>query len=58
MKKVKFEWDENKNQDNQNNQEKHNVPFEFAQYAFADPNRVIEKSGWEKWVGPRQLTVL
>lgn len=38
MKKVTFEWDENKNQENQ---EKHNVPFEFAQYAFADPNRVI-----------------
>lgn len=33
MKKVKFEWDESKNQENQ---EKHGVSFEFA-----DPHRVI-----------------
>jgi len=38
MKKVKFEWDESKNQENQ---EKHGVSFELAQYAFADPSRVI-----------------
>lgn len=38
MKKVKFEWDEPKNLENQ---EKHGVAFELAQYAFADPNRVI-----------------
>jgi len=38
MKKVKFEWDESKNFQNQ---EKHNVSFEQAQYAFADPNRII-----------------
>lgn len=38
MKKVKFEWDESKNQDNQ---EKHGVSFDLAQYAFADTNRVI-----------------
>ena len=36
--KVKFEWDENKNQENQ---EKHGVAFELAQYAFADPKRII-----------------
>ena len=38
MKKAKFEWDANKDKQNQ---EKHGVSFEFAQYAFADPNRVI-----------------
>lgn len=38
MKKVYFEWDEPKNLENQ---EKHGVSFEFAQYAFADPKRVI-----------------
>lgn len=38
MEKVKFEWNEAKNTENQ---EKHNVSFELAQYAFADPQRVI-----------------
>ena len=38
MKNVKFEWDEVKNKQNQ---EKHGVSFELAQYAFADPGRVI-----------------
>ena len=38
MEKAKFEWDENKNQ---KNQEKHDVSFELAQYAFADHHRVI-----------------
>lgn len=33
-----FEWDERKNRENQ---EKHEVPFELAQHAFADPQRVI-----------------
>lgn len=33
-----FEWDERKNRENQ---EKHDVPFELAQHAFADPQRVI-----------------
>jgi len=33
-----FEWDSNKEQ---TNREKHGVNFELAQYAFADPNRVI-----------------
>ncbi len=38
MKKAKFEWDSSKDKQNQ---DKHGVSFEFAQYAFADPNRVI-----------------
>jgi len=36
--KVQFEWDEKKNRENQ---EKHRVPFDLAQYAFSDPNRLI-----------------
>ena len=38
MVKVRFEWNERKNQQNQN---KHGVSFYEAQYAFADPNRII-----------------
>ena len=38
MKKAKFGWDASKDKQNQ---DKHGVSFEFAQYAFADPNRVI-----------------
>ena len=38
MSKVRFEWDEKKNKENI---AKHGFPFEVAQYAFADPNRVI-----------------
>ena len=38
MKKSNFEWDDNKNR---SNQEKHNVSFEKAQYAFLDKNRII-----------------
>ena len=38
MNEVHFEWDVNKDQENQ---QKHGVPFSQAQYAFADPNRVI-----------------
>jgi len=33
-----FEWDETKNQDNQ---KKHGISFELAQYAFTDENRII-----------------
>ena len=33
-----FEWDETKNQENQ---KKHGISFEIAQYAFADENRII-----------------
>jgi len=36
--KSNFEWDESKNQENQ---DKHHISFEVAQYAFADPNRII-----------------
>lgn len=35
---VKFEWDEKKNNENQR---KHGVSFEIAQYAFADARRII-----------------
>jgi len=49
MKTVRFEWDEKKDRQNQ---EKHGVPFEVAQYAFTDPSRVIaedlDHSGKEK----------
>jgi uncharacterized DUF497 family protein len=38
MKKSSFEWDENKNKENQT---KHNVSFSLAQYAFLDPHRII-----------------
>lgn len=36
--KASFEWDARKDADNQ---AKHGVPFALAQYAFADPKRVI-----------------
>ena len=36
--KSHFEWDETKNQENQ---KKHGISFEFAQYAFADKKRII-----------------
>jgi uncharacterized DUF497 family protein len=35
---VRFAWDKNKDLENQN---KHGVSFAEAQYAFADPRRVI-----------------
>ena len=38
MKKVKFEWNAKKDKENQ---DKHGISFELAQYAFADPNRII-----------------
>lgn len=38
MTKPSFEWDVRKDADNQ---AKHGVPFALAQYAFADPKRVI-----------------
>lgn len=38
MAKAGFEWDQKKNLENQ---EKHGVAFLLAQYAFADPKRVI-----------------
>jgi len=38
MAKARFEWDPKKDWENQ---EKHGVPFAIAQFAFADPRRVI-----------------
>ena len=38
MAKARFEWDLKKDRENQ---EKHGVPFAIAQFAFADPRRVI-----------------
>jgi uncharacterized DUF497 family protein len=38
MSKARFEWDAKKDAENQ---KKHGVAFSVAQYAFADPNRVI-----------------
>lgn len=38
MKKARFEWDSDKDAENQ---KKHGVAFSLAQFAFADPNRVI-----------------
>jgi uncharacterized DUF497 family protein len=38
MDKTSFEWDPDKDRENR---AKHAVPFALAQYAFADPNRVI-----------------
>ena len=38
QKHTNFEWDPEKDKSNQN---KHGVSFILAQYAFADPNRVI-----------------
>ena len=37
---VGFEWDPEKDRENR---EKHGVSFGLAQYAFADPERVIAK---------------
>ncbi|MBI5099287.1 MAG: BrnT family toxin [Nitrospirae bacterium] len=38
MKKTRFEWDDDKDKENQ---DKHNVSFSLAQLAFLDPHRVI-----------------
>jgi len=38
VKKTHFEWDDEKDQENQS---KHNVPFSLAQRAFLDSHRVI-----------------
>ncbi len=40
MTKPNFEWDKQKNI---LNQEKHNISFEKAQFAFADKQRIIAK---------------
>ena len=41
MTMTRFEWDPKKDRDNER---KHGVSFEFAQYAFADPDRVIAEN--------------
>ena len=38
MPKTLFEWDEDKDKENQ---KKHSVSFDLAQYAFLDPHRVV-----------------
>ena len=38
MAETRFEWDPKNDRENQR---KHGVAFDFAQYAFADPDRVI-----------------
>jgi len=38
MAKARFEWDSKKDRENQ---EKHGVSFAKAQFAFADPHRLI-----------------
>lgn len=38
MAKAHFEWDEEKDRENQ---AKHNVSFALAQHAFLDPDRII-----------------
>lgn len=38
MAKARFEWDSRRDRENQ---KKHGVSFSKAQFAFADPNRVI-----------------
>jgi len=38
MEKPSFEWNERKDAENQ---AKHGIPFALAQYAFADPKRVV-----------------
>ena len=40
MANTRFDWDTDKDADNQ---QKHGVSFSRAQYAFADPQRVIAK---------------
>ena len=40
MSKVRFEWDDAKDRENLR---KHGVPFSRAQFAFADPKRVIAR---------------
>ncbi|MBF0349563.1 MAG: BrnT family toxin [SAR324 cluster bacterium] len=37
---MEFEWDED---NNKINKEKHGISFYDAQYAFADPNRIVAK---------------
>ncbi len=64
MDKTRFEWDAAKDFANQR---KHHVAFALAQFAFADPQRVIAKDTYHSdqeprfycfgWVDERVLTV-
>ena len=64
MAKARFEWDTKKDEENQR---KHGVSFGRAQFAFADPERVIAEdlshsSGEQRyycfgWVGGGVMTV-
>jgi len=38
MEKTRFEWDEDKDRENQS---KHHISFSLAQHSFLDPRRVI-----------------
>ena len=50
MAKARFEWDSDKDAENQR---KHAVSFSRAQYAFADPRRVIAKDASHSQVEDR-----
>ena len=50
MTKPSFEWDERKDAENP---VKHAVPFALAQYAFADPKRVIAEDRTHSHGEPR-----
>jgi uncharacterized DUF497 family protein len=50
MTKARFEWDARKDSDNL---AKHGVPFALAQYAFADPKRVIAEDSAHSSREPR-----
>ena len=50
MTKASFEWDARKDEENY---VKHGVPFALAQYAFADPDRVIAEDTTHSAKEPR-----
>lgn len=50
MSKARFEWDDYKDLDNQ---KKHGVSFAVAQYAFADPQRVLAEDRAHSEAEPR-----
>ena len=50
MARARFEWDSDKDAENQR---KHAVSFSRAQYAFADPRRVIAKDASHSQVEDR-----
>ena len=50
MSKVRFEWDDAKDRENLR---KHGVPFARAQFAFADPKRVIAQDLAHSQTEPR-----